>query len=51
MICYKSCTKCSGDQMLESPWYGSYLFCLNCHHITFPEAASSSLLPSSTSEF
>lgn len=46
MICYKSCEKCSGDQMIESEWYGSYMFCLKCHHVTFPKAESGSVLPS-----
>ena len=46
MICFKSCTECSGDQMLESEWYGRYVFCLKCLHVTFPKAASNTLLPS-----
>ena len=37
MVCYKSCPRCSGNQVLESEWYGRYVFCLSCGHMTFPD--------------
>ena len=46
MICHKSCSRCSGDQILESEWYGRYVYCLKCLHVTFPKSAPNlSFLP------
>ncbi len=38
MILFKSCPRCSGDQVLESDAYGSYILCLACGHTAYPDS-------------
>ncbi len=38
-ISFKTCERCSGDQSLECDVYGSYLTCLSCGSVSYPDAA------------
>ena len=37
LVLFKSCPRCSGDRILEQDFYGWYVVCLNCGHMTYPE--------------
>ena len=37
-ISFKTCKRCSGDQSLECDVYGSYLTCLGCGSVSYPDA-------------
>ena len=39
MFRLKSCLRCDGDCFLEKDHYGSYVVCLNCGSVTYPEEA------------
>ena len=36
MVYFKSCPRCSGDRVLEHDFYGWYILCLACGHVTYP---------------
>ncbi len=33
----KACSRCAGDLLLQSDFYGSYVGCLQCGYILHPE--------------
>ena len=37
-ISFKTCKRCSGDQSFERDVYGSYLTCLSCGFVSYPDA-------------
>ena len=37
MILFKSCPRCSGDRVVENDFYGWYVMCLACGHVSYPE--------------
>lgn len=37
MVYFKSCTRCSGDRVLDQDIYGWYMLCLACGYVTYPE--------------
>ena len=41
MIFFRSCPRCSGDRSLEHDHYGSYVLCLACGFVTYPEEPKS----------
>ena len=40
MVFFKSCPRCDGDRVLESDFYGRFITCLACGHVTYPEVAT-----------
>ena len=39
MILFKSCPRCSGDQVRKSDVYGPYALCLACGHVEYPDSS------------
>ena len=37
MILFKSCPRCSGDRSVEEDLYGTYVICLHCGHVSYPD--------------
>ena len=37
MVYFKSCPRCSGDQVLDSDEYGKYIACVACGYVAYPE--------------
>ncbi len=37
MMWLKACSRCAGDLLLQSDFYGSYVGCLQCGYILHPE--------------
>ena len=33
----KACPRCGGDQALERDFYGSYVSCLTCGYVAYPD--------------
>ena len=48
MIYFKSCPRCSGDQILHNDEYGNYIICLACGYVAYPEVPEEDL-PAATS--
>ena len=40
MVFFKSCPRCDGDRVLESDFYGRFITCLACGHVSYPEVAT-----------
>ena len=36
MVYFKSCPRCSGNRVLEYDFYGWFMNCLSCGHVTYP---------------
>ena len=34
----KACPRCGGDQALERDYYGSYVSCLTCGYVAYPDS-------------
>ncbi len=39
---FKSCPRCSGDQCPEKDQYGSYIICLTCGYVAYPDEETES---------
>ena len=39
-VLFKSCPRCSGDRVLEHDFYGWYIACLACGHVSYPEISA-----------
>ena len=37
MVLFKSCPRCSGDQVLRGDLYGQYITCLGCGYVMYPD--------------
>ena len=37
MMWLKACSRCAGDLLLQSDFYGSYVACLQCGYILRPD--------------
>ena len=44
MVFFKSCPRCAGDRVSESDFYGRFITCLACGHVSYPQAPTLSVV-------